>query len=66
MLAIASTFNFGGRILRAALALTILLLAQRLSWSNGIVEPYLIALAAYLAIARLSTVNTGAIVLLRA
>lgn len=52
ILAILSAFNWGGRILRATTALWTLALVQRMSWSGGLVEPYLVALTAYLAIAR--------------
>lgn len=54
-LSILGFINFGGRVTRGLLALSILLFTQRLAWGNGLVEPYLVALAGYLAIARLST-----------
>ncbi len=41
-------FSIGGRVIRALLALWVLMLCQRLSWSSGALEPLLIALNGYL------------------
>lgn len=54
VLSIASILNIAGRFSRIALAICTLCLAQRMSWAVGLVEPYLVALTAYLAIARMS------------
>ena len=54
-LSILCLMNIGGRALRGTLAIWLLLLSQRLAWGNGTAEPYLVAMAGYLAIARLST-----------
>ena len=54
-LSILSFINFGGRVVRGLLAVWILLLSQRLAWGNGLLEPYLMVLTGYLALARLST-----------
>lgn len=54
VLSIMSALSIGGRISRTVLMICILFLAQRMSWANGLVEPYLVAMTGYLAIARMS------------
>lgn len=54
VLSTLSALNVGGRISRTALMFCILFLAQRMSWANGLVEPYLVAMTGYLAVARMS------------
>ncbi|MCC6512331.1 MAG: hypothetical protein IT423_24750 [Pirellulaceae bacterium] len=54
-LATASAAGIGGRLTLVALMLAVLFLAQRMTWSTGACEPYLIALLGYLALAQPST-----------
>lgn len=54
VLAGLGAFNYGGRIVRALAVLWVLSLVQRISWSGGLAEPYMLALTAYLAISRMS------------
>ncbi len=50
LLALLCGLNWGGRAIRCALALAVLGMAQRMSWTVGLVEPYLVAMTCYLAI----------------
>lgn len=53
-ISILCALNIGGRISRILLMICILCLAQRMSWANGLIEPYLVAMTGYLAAARMS------------
>lgn len=55
LLAGLSAFNYGGRATRVLSTLFVLCLAQRIGWCNGLAEPYLLALMAYLAFARMAS-----------